>query len=124
MENKVKKRLLIVDDVKSNIMVLYNILKSDYTILVAKSGLEAIERANEYIPDLILLDIIMPEMDGYAVLAALKESDKTQNIPVIFTTGLSEPNDKEKGLSLGAVDYFCKPFDAAIVKQKVQSHIR
>ena len=124
MEAEAKKRVMVVDDTKSNLLVLHNILKKDYTLIMARSGLEAIERANEYLPDLILLDILMPEMDGYAVLAALKESAKTQNIPVIFITGLIDPKDKEKGLSLGAVDYINKPFDSEDVKMRIYDQLK
>jgi len=123
MENQVKKSILVVDDVKSNLMFLYNILKEDYTLLTARNGPEAIERANKFLPDLILLDILMPGMDGYTVLTELKNSGKTQNIPVIFTTGLDDHDDESKGLSLGAVDYISKPFDSAIVKQRVKKHL-
>jgi PleD family two-component response regulator len=123
MGNQVKKRVLIVDDMKSNLLILYSILKEDYTLLMARNGLEAIERASKYAPDLILLDILMPEMCGYDVITALKSSDKTQNIPVIFISGLDGPGDEEKGLSLGAVDYIKKPFNPAIVKLRVQNQI-
>jgi CheY-like chemotaxis protein len=123
MENQAKRKVLIVDDVKSNLLVLHSILKKDYTLLMARNGLEAIERANVYLPDLILLDVLMPEMDGYAVIAALKNSSKTCNIPAIFITGLSDPGDEEKGLALGAVDYISKPFNPEIVRQRVRSHI-
>ena len=123
MEDLAKKSVLIVDDVKSNLVVLHNILKSDYTLLMARNGVEAIERANKFMPDLILLDILMPDMDGYDVLAALKNSAKTRYIPVIFVTGLTELGDEEKGLSLGAVDYINKPFVPAVVRKRVQSWI-
>jgi len=124
MDNQVKNSILIVDDEKSNLLVLNSILNQDYTLYVARNGVEAVKRANECMPDLILLDILMPGMDGYAVISALKNSDKTQNIPVIFITGLSDTSDEEKGLSLGAVDYIGKPFSPAIVKLRVQSQIK
>ena len=121
--DETKNSVLIVDDEKSNILVLTRILGREYTIFVAKDGEDAIEVANEYLPDVILLDILMPDMDGYDVIAALKESDKTRHIPVIFITGLSNPDDEEKGLSLGAADYISKPFSPAIVKLRVQNQI-
>jgi len=124
MEDQVKNSILIVDDDKSNLLVLNDILNQDYTLFLARSGREAIEKANGNMPDLILLDIIMPGMDGYEVLAALKDSDKTRNIPVIFITGLSDPEAEEKGLSLGAADYISKPFSHAIVKLRVQNQIK
>ena len=118
-----KCSLLIVDDEKSNIIVLSQMLSPDYTVYAARNGPDAIEVANEYQPDVILLDIIMPDMDGYEVISALKASDKTQNIPIIFVTGLSDAKDEEKGLRLGAADYIYKPFNEAIVKLRVQNQI-
>ena len=102
MDGQKKNTLLVVDDEKANLKVLAHILISEYIIYTATNGADAIEKANEYMPDLILLDIHMPDMDGYEVLAALKSSDKTRNIPVIFITGLSSVEDEEKGLDLDA----------------------
>jgi len=119
-----KNSVLVVDDENSNIMALTHILSSDYIIYAAKSGQKAIEAAERYLPDVILLDIVMPEMDGFAVIAVYKNSEKLMNIPVIFITGLSDPDDEEKGLSLGAVDYIGKPFSPAIVKLRVQNQIK
>ena len=123
MDETNRSRLLIVDDEKTNIVVLTRILSPEYTIIAAKDGLSAIEAANEHAPDVILLDIVMPDMDGYEVIAALKQSDRTRSIPVIFITGLHEARDEEKGLLLGAVDYISKPFNAAIVKLRIQNQI-
>ena len=119
-----KNSLLIVDDVKSNIMALTRILSPEYTIYAAKNGFDAIEAANEHLPDVILLDILMPEMDGYAVITALKGSDKTRSIPVIFITGLDDPDAEEKGLSLGAADYIIKPFRTVTVQLRVRNQIQ
>ena len=119
-----KNSLLIVDDEKSNILALTRILSQAYTIYAAKNGQDAIETAAEHMPDVILLDILMPEMDGYDVLAALKGSEKTRAIPVIIITGLDSPEDEEKGLALGAADYISKPFSPAIVKLRVQNQIQ
>ena len=119
-----KNSVLIVDDENSNIMALTDILGCDYTVYAAKNGQKAVEAAEKYLPDVILLDIIMPEMDGYAVIAALKNSDNIKNIPVIFITGLSNADDEEKGLSLGAADYIGKPFSPAIVRLRVQNQIK
>jgi len=115
-----KNSLLLVDDEKSNLEVLLSILSSDYTIYMTKSGSSAIEMAEKYLPDLILLDIIMPDMDGYEVLKALRASSKTKHIPVIFITGLNSVEDEEKGLDLGAADFIHKPFSAKIVKSRVR----
>ena len=124
MDANTKNSLLIVDDEKSNIMVLTRILSPEYTVYAAKNGYDAIEVANEYLPDVILLDIIMPETDGYEVLATLKASEKTRDIPVIFITGLSNATDEAKGLALGASDYISKPFSQAIVKLRVGNQIK
>jgi len=124
MKEAKKNSILIVDDEKSNIMTLTHILSQSYTIYASKDGQDAIEAANEYLPDIILLDIIMPGIDGYGVLEALKSSEKTKMIPVIFITGLSSAEDEKKGLSLGAADYISKPFNPAIVELRVQSQLK
>jgi len=118
-----KNSILVVDDENSNIMALTHIFSPEYTIYAAKNGQKAIEAAERYLPDVILLDIVMPDMDGYAVITAFKNSEKLKNIPVIFITGLSNADDEEKGLSLGAADYIGKPFSPAIVKLRVQNQI-
>ncbi|MDR2577466.1 MAG: response regulator [Chitinispirillales bacterium] len=122
-EKKKTKSVLIVDDENSNIMALTHILSPEYNIYAAKSGEQAIKAAEKYSPDVILLDIIMPEMDGYAVIAALKASEQTQNIPVIFISGLNRADDEEKGLALGAVDYIAKPFSSDVVSFRVKNQI-
>ena len=123
--NEAKKRsLLIVDDDKSGTMVLTHILSPEYIIHAAENGQDAIAAAKKHTPDAILLDILMPEMNGYEVLAALKGSDETRAIPVIIITGLDNAEDEEKGLTLGAADYISKPFSPAIVKLRVQNQIR
>jgi CheY-like chemotaxis protein len=124
MDDKKKNSVLVVDDEDSNIMVLTHILNREYTVLAVKDGQDAIEIAEEFHPDIILLDVIMPDMDGYEVITLLKNSEKTQNIPVIFITGLNNPADEEKGLTLGAADYISKPFSPAIVKLRVQNHMQ
>jgi signal transduction histidine kinase/DNA-binding response OmpR family regulator len=124
MNESKKNSVLVVDDENSNIMALTHILRPDYTVYASKGGQNAIAAAEKHVPDVILLDIIMPEMDGYAIIAALKESEKTQNIPVIFITCLSSVGDEEKGLSLGAVDYIPKPFSPALVKLRVLNQIK
>ena len=123
MEETAKYSILIVDDEKPNLNVLGHTLRHEYTVYTARDGNTALEIAGEYSPDLILLDIVMPDMDGYEVIAALKQSDRTRSIPVIFITGLHEARDEEKGLLLGAVDYISKPFNAAIVKLRIQNQI-
>jgi len=120
-----RNSILIVDDEKMNLMVLDNLLRDDYDILMAKNGRSAIEKVKECHPDLILLDIIMPDMNGYEVLAQIRKLDgRIKNIPVIFITGLNSEDNEEKGLDLGAADYITKPFNSAIVKLRVQNQLQ
>ena len=120
-----KKRILIVDDETSNIRILHNVLKEDYQISVATNGLEAIELArSDPRPGLILLDIMMPGLDGYEVCRLLKEDKKTCSIPVLFVTTMGQEDDEAKGLNLGAVDYLTKPISPPIVKARVKNHMR
>lgn len=117
---EVKQKVLIVDDVVENIHFLMNILKDDYLIVAAKNGKKAIELAQkDPKPDIILLDIMMPGMDGYEVCSALKEDKSTAGIPVIFVTALGEIADETKGLKLGAVDYLTKPVIPDLVKTRI-----
>jgi len=124
MNTPKKNKILIVDDEKSNIIALTNILNTEYKVYAVRDSREAIETAEEDMPDVILLDIIMPEMDGYEVLTALKNSEKARDIPVIFVTGLDSTESEEKGLALGAADYISKPFHSSIVKLRVQNQIK
>lgn len=117
-------KILIVDDEKSNITFLMSLLKHDYRILAATSGEKALEIAfagNP--PDLILLDILMPGLDGYRVCQRLKGDERTKHIPIIFVTAVSEATDETYGFSLGAVDYITKPFHPAVVKARVKTHV-
>lgn len=117
-------KLLIVDDEPLNINVLVELFKADYRLAVAKNGLQALQRArDEQPPDLILLDIMMPDMNGYEVLRILKEEPETRDIPVIFVTALHEVGDETQGLELGAADYITKPISAPIVKVRVRNHL-
>jgi len=124
MDETRKNSVLIADDEASNLIALTHILQPEYLIYAANGGAIAVESAKKFLPDIILLDIIMPEMDGYEVLTALKASEKTRNIPVIFVTGLSDHVSEEKGLSLGVSDYITKPFSSAIVKLRIKNQIR
>jgi diguanylate cyclase (GGDEF)-like protein len=119
-----KQRILVVDDERFNLNVLADLLKTDYTVILAKNGDQALERAKKQPPDLILLDIMMPGMDGYQTLKALKENQTTREIPVIFITALGGGEDEEKGLLLGAVDYIIKPFQPAIVLARIKIHLK
>jgi len=119
-----KATVLIVDDMAANIALLSNLLKDDYDVKISKSGAKAIEIAGGYEkPDLILLDVVMPGMDGYEVCKILKNNDSTHDIPIIFVTGNDSDIDEERGLNLGAVDYIKKPFNPSIAKIRVKNHI-
>ncbi len=118
-----RKRILIVDDEPNNLQVLRQILKEEYQLTFARSGAEALERAEKHHPDLILLDIMMPEMDGYEACRRLKRSANTSNIPVIFISAMNETEDEALGFEVGAVDYLTKPVRRAIVKARVKTHL-
>ena len=120
----VKNSVLIVDDVKSNIDILKIMLEHDYIIYSALNGKTAIEIADNQSPDLILLDILMPGLNGFDVLKILKSSEKTKNIPVIIISGLEDAQGEEKGLDLGAADFIHRPFNDKIVKIKVRHQLQ
>jgi diguanylate cyclase (GGDEF)-like protein len=119
-----KYRILIVDDEKINLLILYKILSPNYAIFTAKSGSEGLQRAAAERPDLILLDIIMPDMSGFDVLKTLKADPDLESIPVVIITGLDNEADEEKGLLLGAVDYISKPFKNAVILARVRTHLQ
>lgn len=119
-----RQSILIVDDEKTNLALLNGILAPEYTILAARSGEEALERLAENLPDLILLDIAMPGMDGFEVISRLKSEPATQRIPVILVTEPDNGGDEEKGFNLGAADYIGKPFKEAIVRARVRNHMQ
>ena len=118
-----KESVLIVDDDVVAISALKDIINPDYNVYVVKSGEEAIEKAKMLSPDLILLDICMPDMDGYQTINELKSSDLTRSIPVIFISGNSESDDIKNGISNGAIDYITKPFDDENVLIKVKEAV-
>lgn len=119
-----KPKILVVDDETLYIDILVDLLKDDYKTVVAKNGAQALNRAkDEPLPDLVLLDILMPEMDGYEVCRLLKRNPLTQGIPVIFLTVKSEVSDEVRGFELGAVDYIAKPMSPPIVRARVKSHL-
>ena len=113
--------ILVVDDAEINIDILMGALGDMYDVSVAMDGETALETARDIKPDLILLDIMMPGMDGYEVCRRLKEDPATRGIPVIFLTALTEVEDKAKGFEAGAADYITKPFDVAEVDAKVRA---
>ena len=121
--NPTRALVLIVDDNATNIDLLVNTLKDDYRLGIAKNGARALDYAAEHRPDLVLLDIMMPGMDGYAVCEQLKKDSHTADIPVIFITAMSETVNKTRGFDLGAVDYITKPFHTQEVKARVHTHL-
>jgi phosphoserine phosphatase RsbU/P len=119
-----KKLVLVVDDAPANLQVVRSILKDDFKIRIATSGPKALDLVRtKPLPDLILLDVTMPEMDGYEVCGILKATPEVRDIPVIFLTGKTETEDETKGFEVGAVDYIHKPFSPAVVKARVQTHL-
>ncbi len=118
-----KETILIVDDTNENLFLLTEILKSNYNVKVAKSGEKALKIANGERPDLILLDVIMPDMDGYEVCRRLKENSYTVDIPIIFLTAKSQINEEQIGLDLGAVDYITKPISISILNARIRNHL-
>ena len=118
-----KCTVLLVDDTEANIDILVAALDSEYEVSVAMDGESALEAVDSEPPDIILLDIMMPEMDGYEVCRLLKSNSKTRNIPIIFLTAMSEVQNKTKGFELGAVDYITKPFEILEVKARVKTHL-
>jgi len=124
MRKAEKNSILIIDDEPANIIALRQILSPEYIVYGATDGQTGITAARTKSPDIILLDIIMPYMDGYEILAILKKTKETHNIPVVFITGLSGEIAEEKGLDLGADDYILKPFNSANIKLRVRNLIK
>ncbi len=116
--------VLVVDDDPLNIKLLIGILQSEYEVLFALSGSKAIELAQHQRPDLILLDVMMPDQSGYQTCQILKENQLTKEIPVIFISSLTDDIDEAKGLDCGAIDYISKPVKPAIVKNRVKNHLQ
>ncbi len=115
--------LLIVDDEPVNISIIGKLFKHELEVLAATNGEEALEIAEKCSPDLVLLDVMMPDMDGYEVCRRLRKSEATKHIPIIFLTAKRDAGDEAFGLNLGAIDYIVKPFDLAIVRARVRNHI-
>lgn len=118
-----KQSVLIVDDITENIDVLEAILQEDYKIKAATRGKIALRIAEKAQPDIILLDIMMPEMDGYEVCERLKKNPLTSHIPIIFVTAMSDEKDEAKGFNVGAIDYVTKPVSPIIVKARLKTHL-
>ena len=123
IRSRAKPKILVVDDAPTNIRVLAKALGPDRQILSCTEGAEAIRIAREEQPDIILLDIMMPEMDGYEVCQRMKAEETLRDIPIIFVTALTSEQEEFKGLTLGAIDYITKPFDATLLNVRVQNHL-
>ena len=125
MKTDDRAKILIVDDQPENIRMLMELLKRDYATVPATSGEAALKKGMDPpSPDLVLLDIMMPNLDGYEVCRRLKGHPATEHIPIIFITAISEAMDAAKAFDLGAVDYITKPFNPATVKARVKTHIQ
>ncbi|WP_160690424.1 two-component system response regulator [Clostridium sp. C2-6-12] len=123
MKNLSDCNILIVDDTNFNIKILEDTLKSDYKISVALDGKSALKFMEEVIPDIILLDIMMPEMDGFEVFSKIKEDIRLKDIPVVFLSAVTDINSKAKAFEMGAVDYITKPFEVTEVRARVKTHL-
>jgi CheY-like chemotaxis protein len=121
---KARPSILIVDDESINIDLLIDNLETDFEVLAATDGKAALETALRELPDLILLDILMPGLDGFEVCRRLKGNRQTQNIPIIFITALTDANEEIRGLELGAQDFLTKPIQPMSVKARINSHVR
>jgi len=118
-----RARILLIDDTPANIQILFELFRGEYDTFFATSGQEGIEVARRELPDLILLDVMMPGMDGYESCACLKADPLTAGIPVIFVTAMGEEEDETRGLDAGAIDYLSKPISPPIVKARVRNHL-
>jgi len=118
------QKVLVADDDAVNREVLGDLLKPEYTVLLARNGAQTLERAARHLPDLILLDVLMPDMDGYEVLRRLRADPQTEHISVIFISGLNRPEDEANGLKMGAADYIVKPFNQTVVMARVALHLQ
>jgi diguanylate cyclase (GGDEF)-like protein len=121
--SNLKPTILIADDTATNIELLDAVLGSDYEILFATSGAQAVELAIAETPDLILLDVMMPEMDGFETCILLKTDRRTAEIPVIFVTSLIKEEEETRGLEVGAIDFISKPFSSAVIRARVRNHL-
>ena len=119
-----KARILIVDDERTNIAVLAEVLKEDYFLSIATNGKEALNIVQTVEkPEMILLDIMMPEMDGFEVCKRLKDDPQTEDIPIIFITAMNDSINEEHGLMMGAVDFITKPISPPIVLLRIKLHL-
>jgi len=118
------QKVLVADDDPINRDVLCELLQPEYSVLLAKNGAQAVERATRHVPDLVLLDVMMPDMSGFDVLRRLRATPQTEHISVIFISGLNRPEDEAAGLKMGASDYIAKPYNATVVLARVALHLQ
>jgi diguanylate cyclase (GGDEF)-like protein len=118
------QKVLVADDDAINRDVLCELLQPEYTVLLAKNGAQAVQRAMRHVPDLILLDVMMPDMSGFEVLRRLRATPQTEHVSIIFISGLDRPEDEAAGLNMGASDYIAKPFNATVVLARVALHLQ
>ena len=124
MPEEKKYTILIVDDEPTNIAVLNAMLRYNYKVKAALNGEDAIKVAKSYPqPDLILLDVVMDEMDGFEVCEIIKNNKNTKHIPIIFVTALNESKSDKKGIEIGAIDFFNKPYSAPIILKRIENHL-
>ena len=121
---ELNQTILIIDDAKENIITLCQLLKDTADVIFATNGKDGLIKAKSDLPDLILLDISMPEMNGFDVLRYLKEDPDTEEIPVIFVSGIPDSYNEARGLTLGAVDYIKKPFSPAVVRARINIQLK
>ena len=118
-----KPAVLVVDDAPDNVTLLNEILKNDYRIRVATNGERALEAARHSPPDIILMDVMMPVMNGYEACARLKQDELLKDIPVLFLTARSDERDEQKGFALGAADYIIRPVSPPILRARMMTHL-
>ena len=118
-----RPKIVVIDDIPVNIRILHAVLARDFNVSCATGGVQGLALVMRELPDLVVLDVMMPEMDGYEVCRRLKADPTTKHIPVIFVTALDEVEEEAKGLELGAVDYLTKPITPAIVLARVRAHV-
>jgi len=119
-----RSRVLIVDDDVATIRLIAEALAPDYEVIIATNAEEGLEQAKCTEPQLILLDVLMPQINGFALCRKLKSDEQTRKIPVVFVTGLAEVSDQARGFEIGAVDYITKPIEVPLLRARVKAHIR
>ncbi len=122
--NDIRNKIMVVDDEQIFLNIMSAILEKEYHLILVNNSGQVMDKAITHTPDLILLDIMMPEINGFEVISALKSNEMTKDIPVMFVSSLCDVEDEEKGLQFGAVDYITKPFNAAIVRARIKTHIK